>query len=53
VAAIAQLLELPHLDDDLARVEEALRTSVVTSHPFLTEVAGHRSAPAASGCGRR
>ena len=38
---IPMLLDLPHLADDLARLEEALRASVTSSDPFLGEVAGH------------
>jgi heptaprenyl diphosphate synthase len=35
------LLQLPVLQADLVRVEEALRQSVIADDPFLTEVAGH------------
>jgi heptaprenyl diphosphate synthase len=35
------LLQLPVLQADLHRVEEALRRSVIADDPFLTEVAGH------------
>ena len=35
------LLQLPVLQADLVRVEEALRRSVIAEDPFLTEVAGH------------
>ncbi len=38
---IAQLLNLPALEGELASFEDALRTSVVTTDPFLTDVAGH------------
>ncbi|HSH58836.1 MAG TPA: polyprenyl synthetase family protein [Acidimicrobiales bacterium] len=38
---IAQLLNLPSLEDELAVFEDALRASVVTTDPFLTDVAGH------------
>ena len=38
---IAQLLNLPALEGELAAFEDALRTSVVTTDPFLTDVAGH------------
>ena len=38
---IAQLLNLPALEDELATFEDALRSSVVTTDPFLTDVAGH------------
>ena len=38
---IASLLNLPFLDAELGRVEEALRGSVTSSDPFLSEVAGH------------
>ena len=38
---IAELLNLPLLDEDLARLEQALERSVESDDPFLTEVAGH------------
>lgn len=38
---IPELLNLPVLEGDLARLEEALRQSVIADDPFLTEVAGH------------
>ncbi len=38
---IPELLNLPVLEGDLARLEEALRRSVIADDPFLTEVAGH------------
>jgi heptaprenyl diphosphate synthase len=41
VATASPLLQLPVLVADLGRVEEALRASVVTDDPFLTEVASH------------
>src|SRR5205823_11668717 len=41
MVGLASLLDLPPLADDLVRVEEALRRSVETADPFLTEVAGH------------
>jgi heptaprenyl diphosphate synthase len=41
VVNIASLLDLPRLTDDLARLEDALRASVVSGDPFLSEVAGH------------
>src|SRR5438270_9809088 len=41
MVGLASLLDLPPLADDLVRVEEALRGSVETADPFLTEVAGH------------
>jgi heptaprenyl diphosphate synthase len=41
VASLAPLLSLPHLEDDLARVEAALLRTVQTSDPILTEVASH------------
>ncbi|MBV8162388.1 MAG: polyprenyl synthetase family protein [Acidimicrobiia bacterium] len=41
VVGLASLLDLPQLADDLLRVESALRRSVETTDPFLTEVAGH------------
>lgn len=40
----ADLLGLPALEPDLARVEDALRASVASLDPFLTEVAGHLAA---------
>src|SRR3954454_4552676 len=41
MVGLASLLDLPPLADDLVRVEDALRRSVGTADPFLTEVAGH------------
>jgi heptaprenyl diphosphate synthase len=41
VTAVAALLALPGLADDLERVERALRDAVHTPDPFLTEVASH------------
>ena len=41
VAAVSPLLQLPVLQADLVRVEDALKSSVVTDDPFLTEVASH------------
>ena len=41
MVGLASLLDLPPLTDDLERVEDALRRSVETGDPFLTEVAGH------------
>src|SRR5437763_2510917 len=41
MVGLASLLDLPPLADDLVRVEDALRRSVETADPFLTEVAGH------------
>ena len=38
---LLEALNLPHLDQDLARVEGALRRAVTAEDPFLTEVAGH------------
>jgi len=38
---VAGLLGLPRLDQDLDRLEEALRGSVGSEDPFLSEVAGH------------
>ncbi|PLS76733.1 MAG: geranylgeranyl pyrophosphate synthase [Actinobacteria bacterium] len=38
---IPELLNLPVLEGDLARLEEALGRSVLADDPFLTEVAGH------------
>ncbi len=41
VAALAPLLQLPGMTEELARVEAALRRSVVTADPFLTELTTH------------
>jgi geranylgeranyl pyrophosphate synthase len=41
MAVASPLLQLPVLQADLVRVEDALRTSVITEDPFLTEVASH------------
>jgi heptaprenyl diphosphate synthase len=41
VAATSPLLQLPVLQADLGRVEQALATSVEADDPFLTEVASH------------
>jgi heptaprenyl diphosphate synthase len=41
VLNLLEALKLPRLDEDLARVEEALRRAVTAEDPFLTEVAGH------------
>lgn len=38
---IASLLDLPRLEGDLGRLEDALRASVASGDPFLSEVAGH------------
>ena len=38
---LLEALNLPHIDEDLARVEGALRRAVTAEDPFLTEVAGH------------
>lgn len=38
---IADLLDLPRLEDDLGRVETQLRQAVTSEDPFLTEVARH------------
>ena len=38
---VAQLLNLPRLEGELSAFEDALRRSVNTTDPFLTEVAGH------------
>ena len=38
---VGELLHLPHLEDDLGRVEAELLTSVSSEDPFLTEVASH------------
>ena len=41
MAGASPLLQLPVLQADLARVEDALQASVVTEDTFLTEVASH------------
>jgi len=41
VVNIAALVDLPSLEDDLRRLEQALRDAVVSDDPFLSEVAGH------------
>ncbi|MGH9024194.1 MAG: polyprenyl synthetase family protein [Acidimicrobiia bacterium] len=41
VVSLAPLLSLPHLEHDLARVEEALSRTVQAGDPFLSQVAGH------------
>jgi heptaprenyl diphosphate synthase len=41
VINLAEALNLPRLDEDLSRVEGALRRAVTAEDPFLTEVAGH------------
>ena len=38
---IPALLNLPSLEEDLGRLEAALRASVTSGDPFLSEVAGH------------
>jgi heptaprenyl diphosphate synthase len=38
---VGQLLHLPRLEEDLARVDAGLRRSVLSEDPFLTEVASH------------
>jgi heptaprenyl diphosphate synthase len=38
---VGDLLNLPELKNDLSRVDVALRGSVVSEHPFLSEVAAH------------
>ncbi|MDQ3756911.1 MAG: polyprenyl synthetase family protein [Actinomycetota bacterium] len=38
---VAALVNLPSLEDDLRRLEQALRAAVTSDDPFLTEVAGH------------
>ena len=38
---IAALVDLPSLEDDLRRLEQALRHAVTSEDPFLSEVAGH------------
>ncbi|MGQ0743001.1 MAG: polyprenyl synthetase family protein [Acidimicrobiales bacterium] len=39
--SLAPLLSLPWLDEDMVRVEKALRATVSASDPFLSQVAGH------------
>jgi heptaprenyl diphosphate synthase len=41
VVNIASLLDLPRLEGDLGRLEDALLASVSSGDPFLAEVAGH------------
>ncbi|HBU01967.1 MAG TPA: geranylgeranyl pyrophosphate synthase, partial [Acidimicrobiaceae bacterium] len=41
MAAASPLLQLPVLQADLARVEDALQASVIAEDSFLTEVASH------------
>ena len=41
MSSASPLLQYPVVVSDLARVEDALRASVVTDDPFLTEVASH------------
>jgi heptaprenyl diphosphate synthase len=41
VVSLAPLLALPHLEDDLGRVESALNRTVQAADPFLTQVASH------------
>ncbi len=38
---VAEVLGLPGLEDDLARLEVTIRRVVTTEDPFLTEVATH------------
>ncbi|HEV7887289.1 MAG TPA: polyprenyl synthetase family protein [Acidimicrobiales bacterium] len=38
---IASLLDLPSLEADLSRLEDALRAAVLSADPFLSEVAAH------------
>jgi heptaprenyl diphosphate synthase len=38
---VGELLHLPRLEEDLARVDAGLRRSVLSEDPFLTEVASH------------
>jgi heptaprenyl diphosphate synthase len=38
---VGQLLRLPTLEEDLARVEAELHQAVTSEDPFLTGVAGH------------
>lgn len=41
MSSASPLLRYPVVVADLSRVEDALRASVVTDDPFLTEIAGH------------
>jgi heptaprenyl diphosphate synthase len=41
VVNLGAWLNLPHLEENLNRVEAALRTAVASEDPFLTEVSGH------------
>ncbi len=41
VTALAPLLQLPGMAEELHRIEAALRASVVTADPFLTEMTTH------------
>ena len=41
MAGVAPLLAVPHLSDDLARVEHALQEAVRSEDAYLTEVASH------------
>ena len=41
VAAVGSLLGLPHITDDLERVEAQLRASAQSDDAFLTQVASH------------
>ncbi|MBU3700808.1 MAG: polyprenyl synthetase family protein, partial [Acidimicrobiia bacterium] len=41
MSSASPLLRYPVVQSDLARVEDALRASVVTEDDFLTEVASH------------
>jgi heptaprenyl diphosphate synthase len=41
VVNLANLLNLPHLEENLNRVEDALLRSVTSEDPFLTEVSSH------------
>jgi heptaprenyl diphosphate synthase len=40
-SALSPLLALAGMDADRARIEEAMRSAVVTSDPYLTEIASH------------
>ena len=39
--ATSPLFAMPGMDDDRVRIEEAMRAAVVTSDPYLTEIASH------------
>lgn len=41
MANIGELVSVPWIDEELVRVEAALRQSVTADDPYLTEIAGH------------